>query len=484
MAGADPKPFPPQPTRQALLDSIDAGTLDAPPPPPYFYVPTRHVQALALDRPLVVGIRGAGKSVWWNALQDQDLRRVAATWLRDDSLDRLDVQAGFGRDPNIDAYPDADTLAALLAGDAAPVHVWRAVVARHTWEDDTPPRRLETWRERVAWVAANPEDVARGFQRRDAALRAAGRRQLVLFDTLERTARKWPDVLALLRGLLEVLLDFRGYRALRVKAFVRPDMLKDPSVTAFPEASKLTGGLVELRWGREDLYGLLFQRLGNESRQGASFRRECEQRGSGPWTAHDAIHAVPPALRDDAARQTAVFHALAGKWMGTDHRRGFPYSWLPGHLADALEQVSPRSFLAALRAAADTTPTEHVFALHYDAIKRGVQRASRIRVEEVAEDFVWIGEVMEPLHGQVVPCEFREVRKAWKQGRVVEQVGRLAAQEARLPPRQMERGEEGLLDDLIEIGLFSRMRDERLNMPDVYRVAFGLGRRGGVKPVR
>jgi hypothetical protein len=422
--------------------------------------------------------------VWWKALQDPDLRRVAATWLRDDPLDRLDVKAGFGRDANIDAYPDADTLTGLLAAGAEPVHVWRAVMARHTWEGDTPLMRLETWRERVAWVVAHPEEVARGFQRRDAALRAEGRRQLVLFDTLERTARKWPHVLALLRGLLEVLLDFRGYRALYAKAFVRPDMLKDPRVTAFPESSKITAGQVELRWSREDLYGLLFQRLGNEPGRGADFRRGCAERGSGPWLESDDIYAVPTALREDAQRQTDVFHALAWKWMGTDQRRGFPYTWLYGHLADALEQVSPRSFLAAVRAAADATTSNRDYALHYEAIKRGVQRASEIRVDEVAEDFTWIRAVMQPLAGLVVPCEFTDVRRSWRKARVVDSVSRLDASEAHLPPRQIDRGEEGLLDDLIDLGLFGRMRDGRLNLPDVYRVAFGLGRRGGVKPVR
>jgi len=28
------------------------------------------------------------------------------------------------------------------------------------------------------------------------------------------------------------------------------------------------------------------------------------------------------------------------------------------------------------------------------------------------------------------------------------------------------------------------MHDMRINMPDLYRVGFGLGRRGGVKPIR
>ncbi len=483
-APSDPKPFPPLPARKAMLDSIDAGTLDEAPPPRYFYVPTRHVQALALDRPLVQGIRGAGKSVWWSALQDSALRRAAQAWLRDDIFERLDVSAGFGRAANPDSYPDPDTLTGLLEAGTEPVHVWRAVVACHTWEPDTPLRRLGTWRERVAWVVAHSEEVARGFQRRDAALQAEGRKQLVLFDTLERTARNWPDVLKLLRGLLEVLLDLRGYRNLRAKAFVRPDMLKDPSVTAFPEASKITAGSVELRWNREDLYGLLFQRLGNEPTYGADFRRGCEERGGGPWPKSAGFHAVPPALRDHAQRQKTMFRALAWKWMGTNQRRGFPYSWLHGHLADAMEQVSPRSFLAAVRAAADATPSDYGYALHHEAIKRGVQEASGIRVEEVAEDFNWIRTVMQPLAGQVVPCEFEEVRRAWLKAGVVAGLSRLDSSVARLPPRHIHRGEEGLLDDLIELGLFSRMSDGRLNMPDVYRVAFGLGRRGGVKPVR
>jgi hypothetical protein len=27
------------------------------------------------------------------------------------------------------------------------------------------------------------------------------------------------------------------------------------------------------------------------------------------------------------------------------------------------------------------------------------------------------------------------------------------------------------------------MKDERLNMPDIYRIGFKLGRKGGIKPV-
>ncbi|MCP4654778.1 MAG: hypothetical protein GY856_05095 [bacterium] len=53
-----------------------------------------------------------------------------------------------------------------------------------------------------------------------------------------------------------------------------------------------------------------------------------------------------------------------------------------------------------------------------------------------------------------------------------------------LLPRHVDEGHEGLRDDLLDLGLLKRMHDGRINMPEVYRLAFGLGRRGGVKPIR
>ena len=44
----------------------------------------------------------------------------------------------------------------------------------------------------------------------------------------------------------------------------------------------------------------------------------------------------------------------------------------------------------------------HQYALHYDSIKRGVQKASKIRVREIQEDYPWIHRVLTPLSGMVV----------------------------------------------------------------------------------
>lgn len=479
---SDPKPFDPAPTREAIRGSLSE-TTDEVPEPRYLYVPSRHSQALSLERPLVLGIRGAGKSVWWNALQSAKHRDVVSARVRGLEWERLEIGAGFGRDQRPDDYPDRHTLSNLLRS-WQPVDIWRTVVARHVWVEDSPLAALRTWEERTRWVSSHAEQTALAFKRRDADLQTRSRRQLVLFDTLELTARSWDQVLGLLRGLLEVLLDFRGYRALRLKAFVRPDMLDDPRVMGFPEASKVKAGAVELSWTREDLYGLLFQRLGNAP-TGEVFRRTTEELGCGTWGRAGDAWEVPRRLRDEEPLQRSIFHGLAWKWMGTDHRRGFPYTWLYSHLVDALDQVSPRSFLAAVREAAERPlPAGWRYCLHYEAIKQGVQRASQIRVDEVKEDFEWIGIVMEPLGGLVIPCHFEEIDRRWKNQRVIAQIQARTGSDSPLPPRHLSMGPAGLRTDLKDLGFFSELSDGRINMPDVYRVAFGLGRRGGVPPVR
>lgn len=453
----------------------------------FLYVPLRHAQAISPDHPLVVGIRGAGKSVWWAALQSPEHRELVAQALPKTELERTSVAtAGFGETEQPNLYPDKRTLRQLVGNGYAPSDIWRTVVAWQTWGRDkgTEFGRCESWGARAEWLQLHPEQVSKAFVEYESTRAKTGEIHLILFDAVDRCADEWDDLRKLVRGLLELLLEFRAFRAIRAKAFLRPDMLDDPAITAFRDASKITASRVELRWDRTDLYSLFWQRLANSS-AGAEFRRACKLLGIGGWTQVEDSWQTPRNLQTNEDVQREVFHDLAGEWMGTNQRRGFPYSWLPSHLTDAADQVSPRSFLAALRTAAEESALRggaRVF--HYDAIKMGVQKASQIRVEEVREDFFWVPTLMEPLRNLVIPCPFDEIRARWKAANVKRAIERQAEARIGLPPKHLDEGPEGLLNDMLALALFSEMHDGRINMPDVYRVGFGLGRKGGVKPIR
>jgi len=53
----------------------------------------------------------------------------------------------------------------------------------------------------------------------------------------------------------------------------------------------------------------------------------------------------------------------------------------------------------------------------------------------------------------------------------------------RLPKDLRGQGVYGLTTYLPQLALLTPMQGHRLNMPDIYRIGFKLGRRGGIKPV-
>ena len=457
------------------------------PSPEHVYLPRSHLRALDPNSSLVTGMRGAGKTFWWSALQDEAVRGLLGR--QDPTLEwsqGAQVRIGFGVRPAPDQYPGKDVLRSLMGAGAEPRTIWRTVQAWQMAPDDHPLRARGSWSKRVDYVDDEPEAIDRLFVDRDTECDRQGVYFLILFDALDRSADDWKAMYRAIRGLVQTALEMRSYRRLRVKVFLRSDQFNEADVGDFPDASKVLSSMVELSWPRRELYGLLWHRLANGP-DGGSFR-EFLQPGDWPAAPVDgrSVVWVPRTLIRDGGLQRGRFHKIAGEWMGTDHRRGFPYTWIPNHLGDSEGRVSPRSFLAALRAAAEDTSErypEWKAALHYEGIKRGVQSASRIRVQEVQEDYPWVHRAMGSLERMVVPCGFEEIAKRWRSARVVDRLVEEADQ-VKLPPRRIDRGADGVREALDSLGIFFRMRDGRVNIPDVYRVGYGLGRKGGVKPIR
>jgi hypothetical protein len=445
-----------------------------------FYVPSTHARALNPNNMLVEGIRGSGKSVWWAALQDERHLKLVAYLLPRSELSNINCCAGFGQTPS-DNYPSKRILKDLIKKYDAQ-DIWQTIIAFNILKLDMP----NTWDARIDWIKSDPERIERAFIAKDKELQQLGLKKLILFDALDRAADDWGSLRRLLKGLLQVLLEFRSYHAIRLKAFVRPDMLEDAEVSAFPDGSKVISSKVMLDWPKIELFNLLWHHLGNEPEQGQLFRKFCQDKFWEQWEQHSSIWIIPDKMCRSEALQRDIFHALAGSYMGINARRGFPYTWLPNHLGDGYDKTSPRSFLAALHTAAlDNLRDKQSYALHYQSIKKGVQTASSIRVRELREDYPWIDKLMIPLKGQTVPCEFDAITCRWSERNVLNSLQQ-ANDEAvvRLPPSRLEQGYEGIKQDLVELGIFRLMRDGRINMPDVYRIGYGLGRKGGVKPVR
>ena len=474
--------------RGALAALPDGTSHGEAPAPADVYLPHSHRKAMHPDVMLVTGMRGAGKTFWWSALQESSVRRLVERSTERPLLkERTEVRIGFGVRPAVDEYPSKDVLRRLMT-NFEPRIIWRTVQARQLSEAEHPLRKEQSWATRVRYVEENPELIERLLQECDAEFAKKNVHCLILFDALDRCADDWKEMYRAIRGLMQTALDMRSYQRLRVKVLLRSDQVSESEIGDFPDASKVLSSAVELNWPRHELFGLLWHFLGN-GENGECLRTFLASKDWPPVNLGErSSFPVPRRLISDEESQREKFHRLAGPWMGRDRRRGFPYTWIPNHLGDTEGRVSPRSFLAALRTAAEDTAErhpEHEHALHYDSIKRGVQEASKIRVREIQEDYPWVDRVFQPLKELVVPCTFDEIERRWHQDKVLDRLGEEMEENAvKLPPGHIEQGAYGVRQDLECLGVFLRMRDGRVNIPDVFRVGYGLGRRGGVRPVR
>lgn len=487
--------FDPAVIRQALIDlpSTHAWENLDPPRLSEIYIPVMHHKALPPDVSIVVGMRGAGKSFWTAILADDDTRKLVSGVANIQWSDLI-VKVGFGLDQDNERFPDAKRIALLLSQGCTPDDIWRSVLLRYLFKTLGKPLPFADNVDASAkWVLTNRDQANRYLAECDRDLALHNKVLLLLFDSMDRLADDWGSIREKVSAALKLGLECRTRKAIRCKFFLRPDMVEeDDEIWRFSDSSKLLHSKSELIWRPNDLFGLILLYLGNSKSAGTAFRETIEQHGHVQWQEVNNVYQLPKSLTSGEEPLRSIVEALAGTWMGSSAKRGFTFTWIPTHLSDAKGRLSPRSILLAIQHAAEWTSErypDHKTALHYEGIQQGVVKASKIRIGEIKEDYPWVGPLLEALRGAFVPLTVSELTTKWTEVCIRSSL-EAAQKNDRLPPRRYSsdpnrKGEiQALIDDLVELAVLYRTADGRFNMPDIFRVGFGIKRKGGVKPPR
>ena len=461
----------------------------APPKLTEIHVPPTHGKALSPDCSIVEGMRGAGKSFWTAVLANEKTRTYVYDTAKLPGMANVVVGVGFGLDLSNDSFPSRTRMESLLNSGFGPDAVWRAVLLRHALKALHRPLPFDDeWEEAVRWVEGRPTEADQCLADCDRALLEQDRVLLLLFDSLDRLADDWGRIRQILSAALKLCLECRTRRAIRLKFFLRPDMVEeDDEVWRFADSSKLLHSRAKLDWRPDELYGVILLHLANSANVGAEFREALWQRAQVQWQAIDNAYPLPKGLRESIRD---VVEALAGPWVGRSATKGYTYTWIPTHLSDAKGRLSPRSILLAFKEAAEWTDRhqqEHSLPLHFQGVQQGVVKASEIRISEIKEDYPWVEPLLHALKGVTVPLAFADLREWWTNACAQESLD-AATGKQRLPPRRYSsdtgRNLSVLMDDLVELAVFYQTQDKRFNMPDIFRVGFGIKRKGGVRPPR
>ena len=450
------------------------------------YAPETHSVALDPSTPVVLGARGSGKSFWSSVLGQVETRTAAAKAYPRLGLSKVDVQFGYTGvgGPNGVSYEAIESLVPQLLIEEAKAFWWATILsaaARQSGMAGTKPKDFFE----IAHDWERREELLNGHEQR---LRAEDKTLLVVYDALDTVARTWPRRRLLTEALLEVVWAMRAYRQIQLKLFLRPDQIEDDALR-FVELPKLRTGAVYLKWSGTDLYGLLYARLAMTQDADArkAFGKLLGKNGLS-LSDRNAILTRRWALVVDQNDQKLVMSALAGEFMGQGthaFKKGSTYSWPITHLADAFAEVTPRSFLGMMIAAAQYGSAPEDRVITPDAIRHGLREASKTRVDQLQQEFPWIKGVLAPLAGLLLPQTEDVVFGVWRLANTIIRLKQDAKTHNYLPPfpREEDSGEYELCVAMERIGVMFRRKDERVDMPDLFRVAAKLLKKGAIAPL-
>jgi hypothetical protein len=453
------------------------------------FTPSQHANALDPNTPIVVGARGAGKSFWAGVLGQDDTRAATAAAYPNLGLEKLIVKAGYS------GFSDDDTVSAKVIDARVPrgketeqgYNFWQAIIIRAAKSALRPDEESQTI-QHVIEDYSDPEDAEKELRSLDSEFEKSGRSLLVTFDALDTLSRDWMRSTFLVDALFEVIWMLRVRRSIRAKVFIRPEQLQDESLR-FVELPKLRSGRVELEWRQIDLYGLLFWRLSSTSEPqeaAASFRSLVE--GAGITTPSETSQRRRRwALLSERDAQKMAMERLAGLYMGKSNKKGGTYDWPFKHLGDAAGKVTPRSFIKLFVEAAKFGEAPPQQVISAEGIRHGLREASKVRVDQLGVEYGWVKRALAPLAGIIVPCEQDAIFARWSESNTIKMILDAASDSEYgfLPPYPLPaKGNEFelLANAMQRINLLSVRGDGRVDIPDLFRVAALMLKKGGTPP--
>lgn len=304
----------------------------------------------------------------------------------------------------------------------------------------------------------------------DTDLAQSSRWIFISYDELDRvSAGDWAELQTILRGLVQFWSSYvRRWKRIRPKIFLRRDLFNRIALFG-PDVSKIAAQRVELVWTSKNLYALLAKRLVNQSTLLREYftqvMPEGEDRGELGWY----------PLADEEEDYRRFVERICGRFMGAAATKGRAFTWIINHLQDGNGRVLPRSMVRLFEKAAEVelenAKADWPQLIHHTSMRAAVDQVSLSRVQEIEdEEFPWMKTVrlqLQRFHPQV-PIERRDLEQL------------LVINWTRVNEKPPETSGHGLLQLLMELGIFYLRGTGRVDARDLYLKGFGLKRKGGI----
>ena len=457
---------------------------------PRLYPVPEHLRALDPNVVLVVGPRGSGKSELFNAffkhgeLGGSILRYAAKSA-------RLRIQPASAEwkpaYPAGTEFPDSVELERRVESDAQAKTLWHVMLTRSLNNEFStsvkkqlrpltvpPAATLGPILKAMQDLQVNPTAALDLVEKR---LQQEDRWIFVGYDELDTLGgSNWDLMARLVRGLVAFWSEYgRRWQRIRAKIFLRSDLFRRHSGMGTADFAKLAANRSELAWSDANLLGMLVKRIANTSAPLADYCRGARI----AFSQDEALGLLPKIERPEHAYP--LLERIAGQYMGVGRKKGYVRNWVLDHLRDGNAQVSPRALVRLFEQAAMKDTSRHTLRapklLHPTALRLALDDVSHDHVTQaISSEWPWLEGVRERLRGQqLVPWSRAEIVSLLERG--WNDTWGSGENSAIRPPEQHP---ERLVDYLVELGIFRRRWDDRIDVPDLYLFGLDLRRKGGV----
>ena len=280
----------------------------------------------------------------------------------------------------------------------------------------------------------------------------------------------------MVRGLIAFWSDYsRRWERIRAKIFLRSDLFRRHAGMGTADFAKLAANRAELTWSDAALLAMLAKRIVNTSDDLATYCQRARLRFD-----QNATLGLIPRITEPRDAWT-LLERLAGEFMGAERKKGFVRSWVLAHLRDGNGHISPRSLVRLLEQAASKDVVNQSLRpprlIHPTALRQALDDVSDNHVTQgTSSEWPWLGGVrIRVQEDRLVP---------WGRAKITRLLGtdwdgswgQVGADDTR-PPADRPAD---LVDYLIELGIFRRRADNRVDVPDLYLSGLNLRRKGGV----
>ena len=385
------------------------------------------------------------------------------------------------------AFPDSHALRKWVRSDDDAKQIWHAMLVRLLAEffSDDQKRKLTPLIEPDAvevgdiLAAYNTMEVSPtgALDELEGRLQQEDRWVFAGYDELDTLGGSdWALMASMVRGLIAFWSDYsRRWERIRAKIFLRSDLFRRHAGMGTADFAKLAANRAELGWSDKALLAMLIKRIANTSPKLAMYCQRARLR----FEENTTLGLIPKV--NEARDAWPLLERLAGEFMGAERKKGFVRSWILAHLRDGNGQISPRSLVRLLEQAAGKDVLNQSLRpprlIHPTALRQALDDVSDNHVTQgISSEWPWLEGVRTRLQeDQLVP---------WVRAKITRLLGTDWAgswghglADGTIPPAERPTD---LVDYLIELGVFRRRADNRVDVPDLYLSGLNLRRKGGV----